>query len=119
MRVLVADMPEDEPHDRVCGACHNPHDQATPREAERTCASAGCHVRPDTLTPMHQGLAVGVLENCLGCHTAHDFRVRATAAWTATRTSSTRTRDRSGRRPTTGARQPTAATLPFKRSGTP
>jgi hypothetical protein len=76
MRVLVADMPEDEPHDRVCGACHNPHDQATPREAERTCASAGCHVRPDTLTPMHQGLAVGVLENCLGCHTAHDFRVQ-------------------------------------------
>jgi len=76
MRVLVADMPEDEPHDRVCGTCHNPHDQTTPREAERTCASAGCHVRPDTLTPMHQGLAVGILEGCLGCHTAHDFRVQ-------------------------------------------
>jgi hypothetical protein len=76
MRVLVADMPPDEPHDQVCGACHNPHDQRTPREAERTCASAGCHVRPDTLTPMHQGLAVGVLEGCIGCHQAHDFRVR-------------------------------------------
>jgi hypothetical protein len=76
MRVLVADMPPDEPHDRVCGACHNPHDQLTPREAERTCASAGCHVRPDTLTTMHQGLAVGVLENCLACHPAHQFRVQ-------------------------------------------
>lgn len=75
MRVLVADMPEDEPHERVCGACHNPHEQATPREAERTCAQAGCHAQPDTLTPMHRGLAVGVLQDCLACHSAHTFRV--------------------------------------------
>ncbi|HZD03475.1 MAG TPA: NapC/NirT family cytochrome c, partial [Longimicrobiales bacterium] len=28
MRTLV-DMPPDEPHDRACGRCHNPHEQTT------------------------------------------------------------------------------------------
>jgi hypothetical protein len=74
MRVLLADLPADEPHGRVCGACHDPHAQESPREAEGTCASAGCHERADTLTPLHRGLAAGVLEGCLNCHTAHRFR---------------------------------------------
>jgi hypothetical protein len=74
MREILADLPADEPHDRVCGACHNPHAQESPRQAEETCASAGCHERADTLTPLHRGLAAGVLEGCLNCHVAHRFR---------------------------------------------
>ncbi|HUH12389.1 MAG TPA: NapC/NirT family cytochrome c [Longimicrobiales bacterium] len=75
MRQIVGDIPEDEPHDGVCGACHNPHVQATPAAAVQSCASAGCHTTPDTLTPMHRGLAPGVLENCTTCHEAHEFRI--------------------------------------------
>jgi hypothetical protein len=76
MRTLLTDFPADEPHEAACGACHNPHDQETPRQAQRTCATAGCHAQPDTLTPMHRGLAVGVLQDCLACHDAHVFRVQ-------------------------------------------
>jgi hypothetical protein len=74
MRTLLTDFPADEPHDAACGACHNPHDQETPRQAQRTCATTGCHAQPDTLTPMHRGLGVGVLQDCLACHPAHEFR---------------------------------------------
>ncbi|NIP83157.1 MAG: hypothetical protein GWM90_29570 [Gemmatimonadetes bacterium] len=77
MRAMLPDIPEDEPHDAECGACHNPHEQATPGEAVQSCASAGCHATPDTLTPYHQGLDPGVLENCLACHEAHRFRIHA------------------------------------------
>jgi hypothetical protein len=76
MRTLLADFPADEPHEAACGACHNPHDQETPRQAQRTCANGGCHAQPDTLSPMHRGLAVGVLQDCLACHPAHVFRVQ-------------------------------------------
>lgn len=75
MRLLLTDFPPDEPHDAVCGACHNPHDQETPRQAVQTCGTAGCHERPADLTPYHRGLGVGVLEDCLACHEAHDFRI--------------------------------------------
>ena len=75
MRRLVGDIPEDEPHDGVCGACHNPHDQPTPAAAVQSCASAGCHTAADTLTPMHRGLDPGVLDNCTTCHAAHEFRI--------------------------------------------
>lgn len=75
MRRLVGDIPEDEPHDGVCGACHNPHDQPTPAAAVQSCASGGCHTAADTLTPMHRGLDPGVLESCTTCHAAHDFRI--------------------------------------------
>jgi hypothetical protein len=74
MRVLLTDFPPDEPHRSACGACHNPHEQATPRDAQQTCATAGCHTDPDTLTAMHRGLGPGVLEECAACHQAHDFR---------------------------------------------
>jgi nitrate/TMAO reductase-like tetraheme cytochrome c subunit len=74
MRVLV-DMPADEPHGGECGACHNPHSQTTPRQAVESCASAGCHAMPDTLTPYHRSLDPGVLEDCLACHPAHEFRI--------------------------------------------
>jgi nitrate/TMAO reductase-like tetraheme cytochrome c subunit len=75
MRLLLTDFPPDEPHDAVCGACHNPHTQETPRQAVQTCGTAGCHERPEDMTPYHRGLGVGVLEDCLACHEAHDFRV--------------------------------------------
>lgn len=75
MRGLLASFPEAEPHEAVCGACHDPHSQEQPRQAQRTCATAGCHEQPDTLTPMHRGLAIGVLQGCMTCHTAHEFRL--------------------------------------------
>lgn len=75
MRAMLPDFPADEPHGAECGVCHNPHEQATPAEAVQTCATGGCHAAPDTLTPFHQGLGPGVLENCTTCHEAHQFRL--------------------------------------------
>ena len=75
MRAMLPDLPADEPHNAECGACHNPHTQATPRQAVESCASAGCHAMPDTLTPFHRDRDPGVLENCLECHPAHDFQI--------------------------------------------
>ena len=75
MREQLPNMPppEEDPHRGACGACHQPHEQATPAEAVQSCAE--CHARPDTLTAFHRGLQTGVLDNCTDCHTAHDFRV--------------------------------------------
>ncbi len=75
MRSLLQDFPADEPHNAQCGACHDPHRQTTPRQAVQSCAKGGCHAQPDTLTPYHRGLDAGVLENCLNCHKAHEFRI--------------------------------------------
>lgn len=76
MRKLVAEQfTGDDPHKAECGACHNPHEQKTPREAVRTCGNAGCHENVDTLTPMHRGLARSVVQDCMECHVAHKFTV--------------------------------------------
>ncbi|MFO7893254.1 MAG: NapC/NirT family cytochrome c [Longimicrobiales bacterium] len=75
MRAILPDMPADEPHNAECGACHNPHVQTTPRQAVESCATGGCHAVPDTLTPFHRDLDPGVLEDCLACHPAHEFRI--------------------------------------------
>lgn len=75
MQLLVQDFPEHDPHDAACGACHQPHEQRTPAEAVQSCATGGCHAAADTLTPFHRGLDPGVLDRCLLCHEAHDFRV--------------------------------------------
>ena len=75
MRSMLADLPDDEPHNAECGACHNPHEQTTPRQAVQSCATGGCHSQPDTLTPYHRGLDPGVLEDCVVCHEAHEFRI--------------------------------------------
>lgn len=72
MRLLVGEIPEDEPHGAVCGACHNPHEQVTPAEAVASCSTSGCHATADTLTPMHRGLDAGTLERCTLCHSPHD-----------------------------------------------
>jgi nitrate/TMAO reductase-like tetraheme cytochrome c subunit len=75
MRSMLGDLPPDEPHGGECGACHNPHEQATPSQAVESCATGGCHAQPDTLTPYHQGLDPGVLDACTTCHEAHTFRI--------------------------------------------
>ena len=75
MRSMLADLPPDEPHGAECGACHNPHSQETPRQAVQSCATSGCHAQPEGLTPFHRGLDPGVLEDCLACHAAHEFRI--------------------------------------------
>ncbi len=74
MRVLV-NLPDPDPHQGACAACHNPHTQATPQAAVESCTKAGCHTQADTLTPFHRGMGPGVLENCVNCHNAHDFHV--------------------------------------------
>ena len=81
MRRLVADFPDPErdPHAGACGACHNPHDQATPQQAVTSCATGGCHERADTVTVFHRGLGPGVLTECTRCHTAHEFNARGTS----------------------------------------
>ncbi len=74
MRVLV-EMPDDDPHERACASCHNPHEQATPEEAAASCATGACHTDPVSLTPFHEGLTDDVAADCLYCHQAHDFHV--------------------------------------------
>ncbi len=77
MRQLVAEQfTADDPHNAQCGACHNPHEQRTPREAVNSCANSGCHSRADTITPMHVGLPATVMQDCVQCHVAHRFAVR-------------------------------------------
>ena len=73
MRSLT-DIPEDEPHEGVCATCHNPHTQSEAAEANATCATAACHTEPAGLSPLHVGIPRDVLDDCVQCHTAHDFR---------------------------------------------
>jgi nitrate/TMAO reductase-like tetraheme cytochrome c subunit len=75
MRLLV-NLPEEDPHGGVCASCHNPHLHSTPQEAVQSCTNAGCHEDPGAETPFHQGLAHGVTDNCLACHSAHDFKAQ-------------------------------------------
>lgn len=72
MRTLV-EMPDPDPHAGGCAACHNPHEQTTPQEAVESCATAGCHTEPDTLSVYHRDVPEEVLTNCIVCHDAHDF----------------------------------------------
>jgi hypothetical protein len=65
--------PRLDPHNAVCGTCHNPHTQEAPAEAVGRCAE--CHAPTDELTPFHRGLRREVAEDCAGCHAPHTFRV--------------------------------------------
>ena len=86
MRERLADFdPEAEPHDAVCGTCHDPHKQETPKAAFETCATSGCHARPDTITPFHRGLRAGVLDDCAQCHKAHTWHVESSQCLTCHR----------------------------------
>jgi hypothetical protein len=76
MEPLVADfVPAEDPHEAVCGMCHDPHEQAVEEQAFATCSSTGCHDAPETLTPFHRGLPAGVLDDCARCHSAHTWVV--------------------------------------------
>ncbi len=72
-KVLVGLDPSVDPHDAVCGTCHNPHTQEAPEAAKERCAE--CHSPAASLTPFHRGLPPGVLEDCIGCHMPHTFKV--------------------------------------------
>jgi hypothetical protein len=86
MRERLADFdPAAEPHDAVCGICHNPHQQETPAAAFETCATSGCHARADTITPFHRGVRAGVLEDCAQCHKAHTWHVESNQCLTCHR----------------------------------
>lgn len=71
--VLVGMDPARDPHDAVCGTCHDPHSQEDPGQATDRCAE--CHAPADTLTPFHRGIDPAVLADCTGCHEAHTFVV--------------------------------------------
>ncbi|HET9439881.1 MAG TPA: hypothetical protein VFO52_06905 [Longimicrobiales bacterium] len=73
-----ASIPVDEPHNAICGTCHNPHEDGKPADAVVTCATGACHERVDTVTAMHRGLASGMLQNCTACHAAHSWKAAGT-----------------------------------------
>lgn len=74
MRALV-DLPEDDPHEAECAACHNPHEQTEPVQAVQNCSSSDCHSGIDELSGFHHGLAPETAEGCMACHNAHDFHL--------------------------------------------
>lgn len=65
----------EDAHGPGCGQCHDPHTQERPSAAFGTCTGAGCHARPDTITPFHRGLAQATVEDCGACHEAHTWEV--------------------------------------------
>jgi Ni/Fe-hydrogenase subunit HybB-like protein/Fe-S-cluster-containing dehydrogenase component len=77
---LPEPLPLDEPHDAICATCHNLATQRTFAEAAKTCTAAGCHTNVKQLTPYHRGLRPATLQNCIGCHPAHDARIRTGGA---------------------------------------
>jgi nitrate/TMAO reductase-like tetraheme cytochrome c subunit len=76
MQKLRADFdPAKDPHGGVCGTCHNPHTQASPQAAGKTCTDSKCHGDWRNI-PFHVGTAhrrAG--ERCLTCHNPHASRL--------------------------------------------
>jgi hypothetical protein len=62
-------------HGAICATCHDMVAQRTLAEARATCTAAGCHSRPETLTPFHRGLTPSVLSNCVHCHDPHHVEI--------------------------------------------
>ena len=74
-RVLTGYIPEREPHQSVCGTCHNPHKQDTPQDAGKSCTTSGCHANWRE-TPFHTGTSHRkVSADCLTCHQPHAAKV--------------------------------------------
>lgn len=74
-KVIESFDPAKDPHKGTCGMCHNPHKQATAKEAAQSCTTAGCHDNWRN-RPFHVGVAhrkVG--EQCLTCHDQHAAKV--------------------------------------------
>jgi hypothetical protein len=78
MRQLLATFdPDKDPHGGSCGMCHNPHTDAKPKDALKSCAESGCHSNWRNV-PFHVGAAhrkVG--QRCETCHQPHSARVDA------------------------------------------
>lgn len=69
--------PARDPHAGQCGLCHNPHEDAKPGEAVKSCEMARCHAdwREE---PFHLGAGHRkTREQCLTCHVPHAARVDA------------------------------------------
>jgi len=59
-----------DPHNGVCGDCHNPHTQTTPQDV--SCTGAGCHAGWQRVS-FHVG--VPHPDRCTTCHQPHSWRV--------------------------------------------
>jgi hypothetical protein len=76
-RLLDTFDPDKDPHGGSCGMCHNPHTDAKPKDALKSCTDAGCHSNWRKV-PFHVGAAhrkVG--QRCETCHQPHSARVDA------------------------------------------
>lgn len=79
MSTMLADQELDkDPHKATCGTCHNPHEQDVSVGAYGSCATAGCHASPDTLTVFHRGLPTHTLDQCGSCHRPHSWKPKGT-----------------------------------------
>jgi hypothetical protein len=78
MRTLLATFdPARDPHGGSCGMCHNPHTDAKPADALKSCADAQCHATWRAVD-FHTGAAHHkVAERCETCHVPHQARVDA------------------------------------------
>jgi len=59
-----------DPHNGVCGDCHNPHTQTKPQDV--SCTNAGCHAGWQRVS-FHVG--VPHPDRCTTCHQPHSWRV--------------------------------------------
>ena len=78
MRTLLATYdPALEPHGGGCGMCHNPHTDAKPGDALKSCTDARCHITWREVD-FHTGAAHRkAAERCQTCHVPHSARVDA------------------------------------------
>jgi hypothetical protein len=78
MRTLLAEFdPAKDPHSGKCGMCHNPHTDAKPADAMKSCAAAQCHADWRGVA-FHVGASHRkVAERCETCHQPHAARVDA------------------------------------------
>ena len=82
-KLMVDQQLAHDPHGAVCGACHNPHTQTEAAQAVRSCTNAGCHARPETITPFHRGLGPAALASCTSCHKPHSWKTHGAGNCTA------------------------------------
>jgi hypothetical protein len=76
-RLLTAFDPDKDPHGGSCGMCHNPHTDARPTDALKSCAEGNCHSNWRSV-PFHVGAAHRrVAQRCQTCHQPHAARVDA------------------------------------------
>jgi len=72
------DPQRDIGHKGVCGTCHNPHKQTTPKQAFETCASGGCHADLASKSAFHSKPSVHKIAKCGACHEAHEWKPKGT-----------------------------------------